>query len=317
MFNVLFEHLGKKRRKYSSIITTFPRKMYSEEFSMEDLSKAVIPVAMISVSFAAVLIRLSYAHPFTIAFYRMFFASLILLPFMFFRRDEIKSISKTDWKILVTTGLLLSLHFAAWITSLRYTSVVSSVVLVTSHPLVVTWVSGWYLGERSGKRVYLAIILSMAGILIMAVSNYQVEDWSPYGDILAFVGMLAVAGYLIIGRRMRRTMSTITYSFFVYALSSIILFVMALIFVGDLLTLPPREYLIFFSLALVPTIFGHTLYNWALRYVSARLVSVSLLSEPIGASLLAVVILNEIPPIFTVIGGAITLVGVFICARSE
>ncbi|MFO8109992.1 MAG: DMT family transporter [Thermoplasmata archaeon] len=291
--------------------------MSGAESFVETTSKAAIPVAMIAVSFAAVLIRLSHSHPFTIAFYRMFFATLILLPPLYFRREEIKRITRSEWNILVLTGIFLAIHFAAWISSLRYTSVVSSVVLVTSHPLVVTWVSGWYLGEKSGRTAYMAILLSLGGITIMAVSNYQAEGWSLFGDILAIVGMLAFAGYIIRGRQMRRTMSTVTYSFVVYGVSSLVLGAMAFFFVGGVTSQPPREYLLFLSLAVIPTIFGHTLYNWALRFVRARLVSVSLLAEPLGASLLAFIILNEVPPYLTALGGAITLIGVFICSRSE
>ncbi len=291
--------------------------MSESKSSIKSVSKAVIPAAMIAVSFAAVLIRLSDSHPFTIAFYRMFFATLILLPLVFLKRTELKEIQKDEWKNLTSTGIFLAVHFAAWITSLRYTSVVSSVVLVTSHPLVVTWISGWYLGERSSKKAYMAILLSLLGITIMAASNYRVERWSLFGDFLAMIGMLAFAGYIIRGREMRRTMSTTTYSFVVYGISSLILGVLSILFGGAASYHPPREYLLFLSLALIPTIFGHTLYNWALKYVRARLVSTSLLAEPVGASLLAFLILHEIPPALTIVGGAITLLGVVICAKSR
>ncbi len=285
--------------------------------TVQTTSKAVIPVAMIAVSFAAVLIRLSDSHPFTIAFYRMFFATLVLLPLVYLKRAEIKKIKRKEWRNLFSTGIFLAVHFAAWVTSLRYTSVVSSVVLVTSHPLVVTWISGWYLGEKSGKKAYMAILLSLFGITIMAVSNYRVERWSLFGDFLAVVGMLAFAGYIIRGREMRRTMSTTTYSFVVYGISSLVLGVLSVLFGGGASYHPPREYLLFLSLALIPTIFGHTLYNWALKYVRARVVSTSLLAEPVGATLLAFLILQEIPPALTVVGGGITLLGVFICSRSR
>ncbi len=291
--------------------------MSSIKYTVQKASKAAIPVAMIAVSFAAVLIRLSGSHPFTIAFYRMFFATLILSPFIYFNSEEIRTITRYEWGVLIFTGIFLAVHFASWISSLFYTSVVSSVVLVTSHPLVVTWVSGWYLGEKSDKKAYLAILLSIFGIAVMALSNYRVERWSLFGDLLAIVGMLAFAGYIIRGRQMRRTMSTATYSFVVYGIASLVLGVL-MIFFGDGITIHPRrEYLLFLSLAVVPTIFGHTLYNWALKFVRARMVSVSLLAEPVGATLLAFIILNEVPPYMTVVGAAITLAGVLICSRSD
>ncbi len=288
-----------------------------KDLDRQNLAKLSIPVAMISVSFAAIFVRLSVSGPLSIAMYRMLFATMLLAPVFITRRDEILSLDRKQSMILISTGFFLALHFAAWITSLSYTSVVSSVVLVSSHPLIVTWISSKYLGEKSSREAYYAIFLALGGIIIMAFSNYQAQGWSILGDILAIIGMLAFAGYIIRGRQMRKNISTVVYSTVVYGTASIFLFLIMLPFTSPFTVYPRREYLLFFLLALIPTIFGHTLYNWALKFVRARNVSTSLLAEPVGASLLALVILYEVPPLLTVLGASVTLAGVYWCSKSK
>lgn len=283
----------------------------------EEKAHLVIPFAVVSVSFAAIFIRLSDSHPVSIAFYRMLFSTVLLFPFFIKNRKEISNFDRKQWFILITTGLLLAVHFASWISSLSYTSVASSVVLVTAHPLVVYWIAGWHLNEKTSKKGYLAIVIAFVGIIIMAYSDYSFRRWSLFGDLLAIIGMLAVAGYLIRGREMRQRMSVFSYSFLVYLFSTLFLGVFTVFFESPFKIYPTREYLLFIALALIPTMFGHTLYNWALKFVRAKFVSISLLGEPIGSALLAFFILEEVPPQLTIVGAAITLVGIYICTRYD
>lgn len=280
-------------------------------------SKIIIPIAMVSVSFAAIFIRFSDSHPIAIAFYRMFFSSLILLLFIPRYLDEIKSMSKRDFFILFTTGLLLAVHFSAWFASLRYTTVASSVVLVSAHPLIVAWISGWYLNEKTNRKAVLGIIIAMLGIVVMTFSDYTVGKLALFGDILALIGMLAVAGYLIRGREMRKSMSLIPYTFIVYSTSAFFLALFSIPFSTSFKVYVPREYMIFLALAIIPTMFGHTLYNWALKYVKASFVSVSLISEPVLSSVFAFLIFAEVPPTLTIVGAGVTLIGIYICAKNR
>ena len=279
--------------------------------------KFAIPVAVLAVSFAAIFIRLSNAHPISIAFYRMFFSTLTLLFFIPYYKDEIKSLNKKDWLVLLSAGIFLAVHFASWISSLNYTSVASSVVLVTAHPLVVSWISGWHLDEKTSKKAYLAIIVALFGVFVMTYSDYSVTPTALFGDFLAIIGMFAVAAYIIRGREMRKRMSVVPYSFIVYGFSTVFLAIFSIGFSTSFKIYPPREYLLFLALALIPTMFGHTLYNWALKYVRAKVVSISLLGEPIGSSILAFFILSEIPPYLTIIGAAITLFGIYLSVKYD
>lgn len=274
-----------------------------------------LPISIFAVSFAAILVRFSGVHPIAISFYRMLFSTLIISIFVPFYLDELKNISRSTWINLISVGFLLGAHMGAWVASLDYTTVVSSVVLVTSHPLLVAWLSSHYLDEKTSKLGYLGIIIALGGVTLMTFSDYSHSRWSLFGDLLAILAMIAVSGYIIRGRQLRQELSIIPYAFLVYGFSTIFLFLFSLGFSTSLQIYPFREYLIFLGLAILPTMLGHTLYNWALKYVKARVASVSLLGEPIGASILAFLILNEVPPKLTILGAVIALLGIYLCQR--
>lgn len=280
-----------------------------------ELAHISLPFAIVAASFAAIFIRFSNVHPIAVAFYRMLFSSLILLFFIPAYLDDIRNLSKKQWTILITTGFFLAIHFAAWISSLGYTTVASSVILVSAHPLIVSWIGGWYLEEKAPPKIYIGIGIALIGVVMMAYSDYSFTEWGLFGDILALVGMLAMAGYILRGRKIRQDMNLIPYAFLVYLFSTVFLAIFSLAFSTGFKVYPRQEYMIFLALAVVPTMFGHTVYNWALKYVRARLVSISLLGEPIGSSVLAFLILQEIPPRFTIFGGIVTLFGIYICAK--
>ncbi|MFW6141157.1 MAG: DMT family transporter [Candidatus Saliniplasma sp.] len=249
------------------------------------------------------------------AFHRLLFSTIILSFFIPRYLPEIKEISNKRWIALISTGFFLSIHFAAWISSLSYTTVASSVVLVSAHPLLVAWISHWYLGEETSNKAYLAIILALVGIVIMTSSDYGISRAALFGDILALIGMIGVAGYIVKGREIRRDMSIVPYAFLVYLFTTIFLGLFSLGFSTTFRLYPIREYILFVLMAIIPHTIGHTLYNWALKYIKARVVSVSLLGEPVGASILAFFILNEIPPYLTLIGAAITLFSIYMCTK--
>ncbi len=277
----------------------------------------VIPIAIVAVSFAAIFIRLSGSHPIAVAFYRMFFSAAILGIFIPPHLKSLKKTTKREWLTLITTGLFLAIHFASWIASLDHTSVASSSILVSTHPLLVAWISSWYLGERTSLKAYSGIGIALIGVVLMTFSNYRVSGRAFFGDMLALLGMIAMAGYILRGRKIRQKMDVIPYAFVVYLFSSIFLAIFSLPFSTTFAVYPAREYLLFFALALIPTVFGHTFFNWGLKHVKARIISVSFLGEPMGASVLAFLILREIPPGLTVLGGTITLIGIYICTKYD
>ncbi len=280
----------------------------------------VMLVSIVAVSTASVLIRWSDAPAVIIAMYRMLISVVLLLPF-FIRNDgvtKLRELGTRDILGLIGVGVVLAIHFASWITSLGMTSVASSVIFVHIDPIFVAIVSHFFLKERINGRVLAGIIISLVGVAVIAMGDAMVSEASLRGDLLALLGGLMLGIYLLGGRMFRRDLDLTTYVVPVYATAALVLILMGLLTGAPLTGYASREYLIFFLIALVPMIFGHTLYNWALRYVSAPIVSISLLGEPVGASILAFFLLNEVPSGQVLMGGVVTLIGIMLSShRSE
>jgi len=276
-------------------------------------------VSIVAVSTASLLVRWSSAPPLAIASYRLLFATLILLPF-YIRSGGIRKLRESPRKDVLTlmaVGVVLALHFASWITSLSLTSVASSVIFVHADPIFVAAVSHFVFKERINRGTLLGIVVAFAGATIIAIGDAGIGETNLYGDLLALLGALMLGIYILAGRRLRQSLDLVSYVTPVYAASAVVLILGSVVTGTRLAPFPPREYILFIALAVVPMIFGHTVYNWALRYVEASVVSISLLGEPVGATILAFLFLNEAPSTLTLIGGFITLVGIYKCVRSS
>lgn len=276
----------------------------------------VLALGVISVSFAAVLIRLADAPPLVIAAYRLCLASLILAPAAWMRsRQELRRLARKDVILAVISGAFLALHFALWITSLSYTSVATSVVLVTVTPVFVAIASYLLFHERLNRQVIAGIVVCLAGAVLIGYGNWQIGSESFFGGVLALLGALAVAGYLLIGRRLRQEISLLSYAFLVYSSAAVMLLVAVLVRGYPVFGYSGDTYLMLVLLAVVPQLMGHMSLVWALRFVSATLVTIAVLGEPVGATALAFVILDEAPTWSEIVGGVLILAGIFVAFR--
>jgi len=288
----------------------------------------IIPLGIIAVSTASLFIRFAqdYAPSITIAAFRLALAALILLPFTIWKYGrEIKSLSRADLGLAFLAGLALAIHFASWITSLEFTSVASSVVLVTTTPLWVSMLAPIFLGEKNSRLAVVGMIIALAGGVIIALSDVCV--WIPgriscadsltdigsnalLGDFLALLGALAGACYLMIGRRLRRKVSLTPYIFLVYSAAAVIL-ITAMLFLDGMPSLyPAKVYGWLLLLAILPQLVGHSIFNWSLKYLPTGYVSINLLGEPIGSTILAYFFLNEVPSAVKIIGAILILAGI-------
>jgi drug/metabolite transporter (DMT)-like permease len=271
-------------------------------------------VATIGVSFAAIFIKLSGAPSITIAFYRMAFATLLLLPFFLTSgRVALSRISCRELFEMVAAGVALAFHFWFWMESLKHVSVANSVLLVTAHPLLVGMLSQRVLGEPMESLQWAGAGVALAGIATITAGDWKTGMGEELvGDLLALLGMVAFAAYLLAGRRLRRSVSTLVYVVPVYGVSALVLLSVAMVSATPLMGYPIQDWLIFIALAVVCTIGGHTLYNYCLAHVTASLVSVTLLGEPVLASLFAWLLLHEIPSWFVLPGGLLVLAGIYL-----
>ncbi len=273
-------------------------------------------VGVFAISFSALFVRLSTAPAMIIATYRLLFTFLLLAPFTLIKnRQDLLALPWRERGLAAASGVCLALHFVTWFTSLRYTSIASSVVLVTTQPVFVVIGSWIFFRERISRMAMLGGALALCGSFIIGASDLQLDMRAFIGDMLALAAAVLVSGYLLIGRRMRSTVSLPAYTFFTYGSSAIVLIAGSLLSSTPFYPYPPVDWLIFLALALVCTVLGHTLFNWVLRYVQASVVSVSVLGEPLGAIVWASVFLHEYPTLRQTIGACFIFGGLFIFTR--
>lgn len=296
---------------------------------------AVMIFGILTISTGSIMVRYaqSYAPSLVVAALRLFLATLVLTPFALSRhRSELAALSRGELALAGLSGFFLALHFAFWIISLEYTNVASSVVLATSTPLYVALFAPFTIKERVSRIILLGVALALVGGVVVGLSDacsinqagLQCPELGQFfrgkaiiGDILATMAAVVAAAYVLIGRRLRAKLSLIGYISLVYGVSAIVLVVVMFASGNSPFGFPPMAYFWFLMLALVPQLLGHSSFNWALGYASAALVSVALLVEPIGATLLAYIFLGETPTMLKIIGAILVLIGVYIASRGE
>lgn len=275
----------------------------------------VLAVGVLAVSSAAVLIRLADAPALVIASYRLGIASVLLSPLVLRRPRRITSLGIRELGWLVLSGGFLALHFGFWISSLHYTSVASSVVFVTSSPLMVALASWLLLRERISRREVAGITLGIVGGVVIALGDWRLGREELLGDLLALAGAVAVTGYLTIGRWARADKPVLAYVGVVYPTAAALLVGATAVSGASFTGYPASTYLWLVMVALIPQVVGHTSFNWVLRHVTATVVAITVMAEPVLASALAWVVLDEAPPVTSVIGGALILSGVYAALR--
>lgn len=282
--------------------------------------RLAVVLGVIAAAFSSIFTKAADAPPLIIAFYRLGFTVLLLAPITFATgRHEFRTMGRRDVVLACLAGFMLALHFATWITSLNYTSIASSTVLVTMQPLFVITGGYFFYKEKITAWGSIGAIIALSGSVIVGISDFRIGGQALLGDVLAFLGAILVAGYVLVGRGVRERLSLFPYIIIVYGAATVTLFVLAALYRLPLTSYASGTWLMFFLLALVPTIFGHTVFNWALRYVKAAMVSVCILGEPVGASVLAYFIFNQIPTLLQVIGALVIITGltIFIVSTSR
>ncbi|RLG49636.1 MAG: hypothetical protein DRO00_09750 [Thermoproteota archaeon] len=276
---------------------------------------ALLIVAVVVSSTSSILTRLSSAPSLIIAFYRLGIASIIMGFLAIPSANQLLELNKSQIAALIVSGLSLALHFWSWIGSLKLIPVATSIVLVDSAPISAGIMSKLILREPPSKREWLGIFLGVVGALIV-VGKPQ-RGGSLFGAVLALIGSIAFSIYLISGRYLRKVLDTIPYAASVYGVAFLILLVITVGSNIQIFGYNTREVLIFFALAIGPSCLAHTSYNYALKHLKAHGVSIAILGEPIGATLLAWILLDEPPGIGVVLGGLLIIVGSILTLKEE
>lgn len=295
----------------------------------------ILFIGILAVSSASIFIRFAQNEvpSLVIAAYRLTLATLILTPFCLRQfKKEVLPLPLRTKGLLALSGIFLALHFALWITSLEYTSVTSSVVLVATTPIWVALLSPVFLKENPSKWVLLGLTIAMLGGMIVGFSSgcavgtsgfnctnlhSLVEKENIWGNLMALGGAFFSCGYLIVGRKVREELLFTSYIFSVYGTAAITLIILVLCSRLPITGFSPINYIWLAALAILPQLIGHSSFNWALKYLPASYVSIALLGEPVGTVFLAMVFLNESPKFLEIVGGILILAGILLATRSN
>ncbi|WP_251342493.1 DMT family transporter [Haloplanus halophilus] len=287
-------------------------------------------VAVLAISTSAILVRWSDAPNVVKALYRVTFTVVALAPLVDGGdRASLRRVGRRDGLVAVAAGVALAVHFVVWFESLDHTTVAASVTIVQAQPVFVAAGAWVLLGERVSRRGAVGIGIALLGMvalsfgptLLAAVDPTATPDapvaGAQYGNALALLGAVAVAAYYLAGRSLRRRLGVLPYVTVVYTACALVLLAVAVARGHELLSYPPHEWALFAAMALGPGVLGHTVVNWALGHLESHVVSVSLLGEPVGSTLLAVVLLSEVPTAGTLLGGTVVLAGIYVTASAR
>lgn len=249
-----------------------------------------------SLSTSAIFVRLANAPSAITAFFRLLFATLLLLPFLLTSKEnrrQLLSLSKKQWTLGILSGLLLSAHYMLWFESLRHTSVASSTVIVTLQPLFSIAIGFIFLKERFHKLAIGGCLIAIAGCFLIGWGDFQISSQALFGDLLAFLAAGFISIYFFIGQAIRKELSAVPYSVISYLSSSVFLGCCAIMERSSFTGYPAATWMAFGGLALISTVFGQFIFNWLLKWIPATVISMSILGETIGTCILAYFILNE------------------------
>lgn len=276
-----------------------------------------IAIAVAFISTSAVMVKLTSAPASIIAMYRLIFATCLMVPLVIFRyRGDFKRVSKRDWGFGTLAGISLAFHFILWFESLNYTSVASSVVLVTLQPLFAFIGTYLFFKEKLSWPAIVGGMTAIAGSIVISWGDFRVSGIALFGDMLALTACAMVTGYLLFGQNVRKRLDLIPYTFIVYGIAAITLILYNAVLTYPFIGYAGSDWMMFVLLAVFPTLLGHSLLNWSVKWVSVNVIAMSILFEPIGASILAYLLLGETLHLLQWVGGGIILTGLFIFTRT-
>ena len=269
-----------------------------------------------AVSFGAIFVRFaSEASPLAISAWRLSIAALVLIPIAWMRRQRSLTPRMTVW--CLASGAALALHFILWISSLSYTSVASSVLFVTTHPLFVGLGSYIFLKVRPARSLLIGVSLALLGGALIGFGDLQIAGVAVKGDLLAVGGGLMAAVYFMIGRHVRQSVSATEYVAMTYGTAAVLVLAICGITRTPLIGFSGTTVGFLVLLGLIPQLLGHSTFNWALKHLPASNVSVLILGEPIGSGLLALLFFREFPTGLNLVGAAIILIGIYLSLRNK
>jgi drug/metabolite transporter (DMT)-like permease len=268
-------------------------------------------LSILFISTSAIFAKWTTASPSVLSMYRLWFACIWMLPIVLNRREEVKSIPKRNYQKFALAGFFLAFHFILWYGSLVFTSVASSTIILALQPLV-AMIFGYFLfKEKTNKSSMICMLIAISGVIFIGMGDIGLSVNAFKGDMLSFFSVIAAVAYLMVGQKNVKGLTHWIYTFFVFLFASIFLTIYNVITSENFFHYEWQDWGVFIALAVIPSL-AHIIHNYLLNYVNATTISMSILGEPVGASILAFFLLNELLAGFQFIGGVIVIISVFL-----
>ncbi|MFE4711504.1 DMT family transporter [Paenibacillus sp. NPDC056722] len=274
-------------------------------------------IGIMAISFSSIFIKWSDAPASVQGMYRLLFTSLLMLPFARPHSGAVHKLRTTDWVLLIFSGVMLALHFLLWMGSLSYTSVASSTMIMALEPVFIMLGAYVLYKERTAASAMLGVAIAIGGVCFIGWGDIGVSADNLKGDLLSVGGTAAVAVHMLISQKLVAQMPSYLYSLIVFSVAAVVFALYNLVMGIPFFDYPPKEWGIFLLLAVVPTVFGHLLFNWMMQYLSATTVSMSILAEPVVASILAYLLLSENLSNLQWAGGLLVMIGMAVYLWAE
>jgi drug/metabolite transporter (DMT)-like permease len=277
----------------------------------------LLALGVVAFSFSGIFIKWSSAPASVLATHRLSLTALLMLPWVWRERAGLVSLTGKDWVRLSLSGFFLSLHFLFWMSSFHYTSVASAMIFLNLTPLLVAAGAFLMFKEKYPARAFWGMGLALVGTGLVVGGDFTWTLTALWGDVLSFWGAVAVAIHMLLGQNLRQRISSTVYSFVVFVVAALVLAGYNGVVGVPLFSYPAEEWGIFFLLAAVPTVFGHLLFNWLLKFTKAVTIQMAVLGEPVGTVLLAAWLLDEAVIWSQLVGGLLSIVGIVWFIRAQ
>ncbi|MBM3682187.1 MAG: DMT family transporter [Actinobacteria bacterium] len=268
----------------------------------------ILAIAILAISTSGPLITVTAAPAIAIAFWRCFFGAIATIPFAY--KDGLKNINKKTFLTSVSAGLLLGIHFAVWITSLRFTTVAASTAMVATQPAWAALIAK-IRGESIPNKVWVGIFVALSGAILLTGIDITINSRAVIGDLLALLGAIFAALYVTVGQSAREKLTTAQYTMMAYSAAACALLVLVVVTGTNLTGYSRQAWVYIFLLTLLAQILGHTLFNITLRSLSATVVSMGILFEMPGSTIIAALAIGQLPPWQTIPAMVLLMVGMF------
>ena len=280
----------------------------------------MIVVGILGISLSAIFVKYSTAPSAVTAAFRLCWTVILMSPVVWGKkavREELLHVEKKEFLLSALSGLFLAIHFVLWFESLHHTSVASSTSIVCTEVIWVALGFCFFLKGKLSKKAVLAIVITFAGSLLIAYADSSAGGVHLYGDFLALVAAVAVAVYTLIGRMVRKNLSTNVYTYVVYTSCAIVLLITCFVQGYRLFDYGMSALVVGLLLSIFSTILGHSIFSWCLKYFSPAFVSASKLCEPVVAAIFAGFLFGELPVMLQIIGGVMIIGGVCYYSKIE